>query len=49
MVPLVFFKRRFIEIDKTIYRIVEKKDTRHTFRVERNEREESMGAMMIVK
>ena len=45
----LFLKRRFIEINKTIYRIVEKKDIRNTFRVKRNEREESMAAMMIVK
>ena len=44
-----FLKRRFIEINKTIYRIVEKKDIRNTFRVKRNEREESMAAMMIIK
>ena len=41
-------KRIFIEINKTIYRIVEKKDIRNTFRVKRNEREESMAAMMII-
>ena len=46
---LFFFKRRFIEINKTIYRIVENKDIRNTFRVKRNEREESMAAMMIIK
>ena len=34
---------------QTIYRIVEKKDIRNTFRVKRNEREESMAAMMIIK
>ena len=45
----VFLKRIFIEINKTIYRIVEKKDIRNTFRVKRNEREESMAAMMIIK
>ena len=44
-----FLKRRFIEINKTIYRIVEKKDIRNTFRVKRNEREESMAAMMMIK
>ena len=44
-----FLKRRFIEINKTIYRIVEKKDIRNTFRVKSNEREESMAAMMIIK
>ena len=44
-----FFKRKFTEINKTICRIVEKKDIRNTFRVKRNEREESMVAMMIVK
>ena len=51
-VPLFFYfflKRRFIEINKTIYRIVEKKDIKTTFRVKRNEREESMAAMMIIK
>ena len=42
-----FFKRRFIEINKTIYRTVEIKDIRKTFRIKRNEREESMAAMMI--
>ena len=36
-----FFKRRFIEINKTIYRIVGKKDIRNTV----NEREESMAAI----
>ena len=46
---LFFLKRRFIEINKTIYRIVENKDIRNTFRVKRNEREESMAAMMIIK
>ena len=46
---IFFLKRRFIEINKTIYRIVEKKDIRNTFRVKRNEREESMAAMMIIK
>ena len=44
-----FFKRRFIVINKTIFRIVEKKDIRNTFRVKRNEREESMAAIMIIK
>ena len=43
----LFLKRRFIEINKTIYRIVEIKDIRNTFRVKRNEREESMAAMMM--
>ena len=44
-----FLKRRFIVINKTIFRIVEKKDIRNTFRVKRNEREESMAAIMIIK
>ena len=44
---LGFLKRSFIEINKTIYRIVEIKDIRNTFRVKRNEREESMVAMII--
>ena len=44
-----FLKRRFIEINKTIYRIIEKKDIGKTFRVKKNEREESMAAIMIIK
>ena len=43
-----FCLKRFIEINKTIYRIVEKEDIRNTFRVKRNEREESMAVIMII-
>ena len=45
----IFLKSRFIEINKNIYIIVEKKDIMNTFRVKRNEREESMAAIMIIK
>ena len=38
-----------MEINKTLYMIEEKKDIRNTFRVKRNEREESMAAIMIIK
>ena len=47
MIMNVYFfvkKRRFIEINKTIYRIIEMKDIKNTDIVPRNKREESMVA-----